>query len=52
MQRTPPAQKQTLYEAALLTVALIVMETQSPDKGTRQTAVDTAKGILASFGVK
>lgn len=51
-QQAPAAQKQTLYEAMLLTVALMVMETQSPDKATRQVAKDTALGILASFGVK
>lgn len=48
---TPASKKQILYESTLLNMVLMIMENQAEDQETKDIATETAKNVLASFGV-
>lgn len=47
----PATQKQILYESTLLNIVLMIMESQAEDQETKDIATETARNVLASFGV-
>lgn len=47
----PASKKQILYESTLLNIVLMIMESQAEDQETKDIATETAKNVLASFGV-
>ena len=51
-KQTPASARQNLYESTVLNIVLMIMENQAEDQETKDIAVETAKNILASFGVE
>lgn len=51
-KKASASQKQALYESTLVNIVLMIMESQAEDQGTKDIAVETARNILASFGVR
>jgi len=51
-KKAPVAQKQILYESTLLNIVLMIMESQAEDQETKDIAIETARNVLASFGVE
>lgn len=50
-KKAPAKEKQVLYESMLLTTVLMIAGNQAEDQESKDMATETAKNVLASFGV-